>query len=179
MKPSAPGHRGMSRGVLVAGRDDDLARVDVAGRRVQPPAAVPAGRSAWTAVPSRSSIPPSRACRSRCATTWSRVGNMAVPFGYGRFGRCENCLPVLSFEPVVAAPPGRTRPGRPGRSSNGAQPAVAQAQRRRDTCRARTDDAISRSLISASNGHRARPFSAPADGRRPTPRAARCTVTSV
>ena len=50
-----------------------------------------------TSVPSRSLMPSSPACRSRCATTSSRVGNIGVPPGYGRFGRCENGRPVFSF----------------------------------------------------------------------------------
>jgi hypothetical protein len=51
----------------------------------------------FTVVFSLSAMPDPWACRSKWSITWSRVGNVGVPLGYGRPGRCENCLPVLSF----------------------------------------------------------------------------------
>src|SRR6478752_8269011 len=95
---------------------------------------------------------------------------MAVPFGYGRFGRCENGLPVFSSagRSDLAT---RNPLGRPDRSAMGA-------------ARGHADSALpryrpgphrlwlyrARSYPSPTiNG--ARPFSAPADGRLPTPRA--------
>ena len=78
----------------------------------------------WTMVAHRMSSPP--ACLSMCSTTWYRDGNVGVPRGYRRFGRWENCLPVLSFSRhsafATTTPPARRgreqRPSHRGRAGS-------------------------------------------------------------
>ena len=96
VEPTAPGNSGM-HGVCSFPLATTTWRASMSPAEVcsRHPGALRSMR--WTSVPSSSSIPSSCACRSRWAMTSSRCGNIGVPFGYGRFGRCENGRPVLSF----------------------------------------------------------------------------------
>ena len=88
---------GNASACAVTGRDDHLAGVDVAGDVVQTPAPRPVGRSDGPWCPAAVRFRPRARAGRGAAHHLVSVGNIGVPFGYGRLGRCENCRPVLSL----------------------------------------------------------------------------------
>ena len=85
----APRPVGHDRLRLVPGGDDHLGDADLAGGGVAAPSRRSSARSGRRCVPSWRSIPSSRAWWSRCSTSWSREGNIGVPFAKRRPGRWE------------------------------------------------------------------------------------------